>query len=349
MIQSMQSLNETQAIPYSRQCREGGMPYASVMRWRTRIREGREPVTVPGPRKTEPLDLKGLQDRIHRLSHGRQRTAQTLELHREFSNQISRRRLQRLITEARTEENRRKRDEQYRINWLVPGSVWAVDDTEYRDMNLEQKVFLHSTRDLASTYIFDPLADTHLAHGPEIAENLRELFDQYGAPLFLKRDNGKNLNHHAVNELLSEYMVLPVNSPPYYPQYNGSVEQSQSEIKSELMGIDYTSLRELRLAARVGAHNLNHRRRRCLCGITPCVALLGSDNGKKQYRKRQRKEVYDRIVAMAAIIKTAAQDACTVDTAWRLAVETWLLDNGFITMSKTRKCYPIYSSDFIHH
>ena len=345
----MQNLNEAEAIPYSRQCDVSGVAYGSVMRWKGRLEEGREPLMVPGPKKVEPLDIDGVRARIQALCHARKRTAQTGQLYLDLSSQISRRRLQELVRQDRLEQHRQARSGQYRIKWRVPGSVWAIDDTEHMDLNLEQKVYLHSTRDLASTYAFDPLADEHLPHGPEVAGHLREQFDQYGAPLFMKRDNGSNLNHDAVNKLLGEYMVIPVNSPPYYPQYNGSIEQAQSEIKREIEGMDYGSMRELRLAARLGAHNRNHRRRKCLGNQTPCIQLLGPNSGARQYRKRQRKEVYDRIVATAAMIMTDGQDACTVDTAWRVAVEIWLLDNGFITMSKTRKCYPINVDDFSQH
>ena len=73
----------------------------------------------------------------------------------------------------------------------------------------------------------------------------------------MKRDNGSNLNHQAVNELLSEYMVLPLNSPTYYPQYNGGIENSQSIIKSALMESDYGSLRELRRSGR--GHDRDHQ------------------------------------------------------------------------------------------
>ena len=40
--------------------------------------------------------------------------------------------------------------------------------------------------------------------------------------------------HHEVDELLSAAMVIPLNSPRCYPQYNGSMERSQREIKKTL-------------------------------------------------------------------------------------------------------------------
>ena len=144
-------------------------------------------------------------------------------------------------------------------------------------------------------------------------------------------------------------MVLPLNSPPYYPEYNGAIEKGQSEIKRALRRESYGSYRELQLAARSTAHDLNHRRRRSLSGATPCAAFFGPGSQTRQFTKRRRKEVYDTLIEASSIILTAAEDVCTVDSAWRLAVEIWLLDNGLITMSKKRECYPILAELFAHH
>jgi hypothetical protein len=56
----------------------------------------------------------------------------------------------------------------------------------------------------------------------------------FGTPLFCKRDNGGNLNHHAVNDVLEEANVIPINSPPYTAPYNGAIEHIQVEFKDYL-------------------------------------------------------------------------------------------------------------------
>ena len=48
----------------------------------------------------------------------------------------------------------------------------------------------------------------------------------------LKRDNGSNLNHQAVDEVLSRYLVIPLNSPPHDPPYNGGMECAVRELKT---------------------------------------------------------------------------------------------------------------------
>jgi hypothetical protein len=79
--------------------------------------------------------------------------------------------------------------------------------------------------DLASRYRFAPLFALALLGG-EIAGHLHQLFHRHGAPLFLKRDNGSNLNCSEVNDVLVAHGVIPLNSPAYYPRYNGAMENS---------------------------------------------------------------------------------------------------------------------------
>ena len=71
------------------------------------------------------------------------------------------------------------------------------------------KASLNQMQDLASRYKFNPMTgDTPC--GEEISGYLVSTFNSFGAPLFLKRDNGGNLNHSAVNDVLADYFVMPV-------------------------------------------------------------------------------------------------------------------------------------------
>jgi hypothetical protein len=71
--------------------------------------------------------------------------------------------------------------------------------------------------------------------GETVAGRLEHLFIQHGPPLVLKRDNGSNLNQRAVDEVLARYLVLPLNSPPHYPPYNGGMECAVRELKTPLV------------------------------------------------------------------------------------------------------------------
>ncbi len=55
---------------------------------------------------------------------------------------------------------------------------------------------------------------------------LLSLFALFGAPLVLKMDNGSAFRADLTQALLEEHAVMPLRSPPYVPQYNGSCERS---------------------------------------------------------------------------------------------------------------------------
>jgi len=57
---------------------------------------------------------------------------------------------------------------------------------------------------------------------------------KYGTPLFQKLDNGGNLDAQSMREVLSAHCVIPLNSPPYYPRYNGTMEHAQNELQREV-------------------------------------------------------------------------------------------------------------------
>lgn len=90
--------------------------------------------------------------------------------------------------------------------------------------------------------------------------------------MFLKRDLGSPLNCHAVDAVLERHRVLPLNSPPGYPRYNGSMERGMRDLKAALDEQRRQSLiKEVPLALEVelATHKLNHRRLRSLGGLTP--------------------------------------------------------------------------------
>jgi hypothetical protein len=59
-----------------------------------------------------------------------------------------------------------------------------------------------------------------------VVEVLKALFEEHGAPLMLKCDNGSAFRSEAVCALLDAWGVLQLFSPPQCPTYNGSVESS---------------------------------------------------------------------------------------------------------------------------
>lgn len=189
--------------------------------------------------------------------------------------------------------------------------------------------------DLGSRYKFGALVGLRLASGNDVVAHLAELFDRYGPPLFLKRDNGGNLNHREVDELLGEAMVIPLNSPCRYPQYNGSMERAQRDIKTMLTRHAKTPSAFLAIQAEMDIHELNHRPLADLKHRTPCCVFQSGRDTARQYTRRKRKEVYESIKEKT--LELISLKGYEADRAWRGAVRNWLLANRFITITKGGK------------
>ena len=200
---------------YQRLCEFVGLPYANFRRWKHRLACGQPPFSKPGPKKVVPLNLDELRGRVCRLEHGRQRSRGVGELYRQYQRQISRRDLEVLTETVRRELLQLHQAELRHLTWQVPGLVWSLDDAELARFT-DHKLHLHQVQDLASRYKFTPLVGEQVL-GETVALHLEQLFEQHGPPLVLKRDNGSNLNHQAVEEVLRRYLVIPLNSPPHYP------------------------------------------------------------------------------------------------------------------------------------
>jgi len=150
-------------------------------------------VKRPGPKKVVPFDPAVLETEIQSLNHGAKRSEVTTNLYRRYQDTLSRRDLSKMVKQVRREVAVERRNHLRRIEWLAPGVVWAMDVTEY-DLDGVGKIHLHNTQDLGSRYKFPPLSG-ECPVGEEIAGYLSEKFFRFGPPLFLKRDNGGNLNH----------------------------------------------------------------------------------------------------------------------------------------------------------
>jgi len=338
-------------MPYKMICKALRLPLGSFNRWRRRIRENLDLIKRPGPKKVEPFNPSVLDGEIRLLDHGRKRSTGTAELYQRHHLSLSRRELGRMVEQVRHGIVVDHRRHLRRIEWLMPGVAWAMDGTEC-DVGLASKVYLCNMQDLGSRYKFLPLAGEYPV-GEEIAGYLSEKFDRYGAPLVLKRDNEGNMNHAAVNEVLEEFFILPLNSPEYYAPYNGGIEESQRELKSCLreklaLGLPDCS-DHLSAYAEAAANDLNHRIRPCLNGRTSCQVFFQSAN-KPVFTKRERREIYDSIMEKVERILSAMKQSGQAirELAWRIALESWLRSKGYINVHINQKCHPILSPFLAH-
>jgi transposase InsO family protein len=348
----MKVIKKMLKVSYRDVCRSLDFGYSTFMRWKGRVRKGTPIVEKPGPKKTMPLELTGLMDGIRSLDHKRKRSYGTGLLFEVYQDQVSRGTYKRLVRLARADANREKAARMRRIEWKQPGLVWGMDDTYFgRDENY-RKLFLHSVRDLSSRYQFEPLGGD-FARGPKVAENLKRLFDRYGPPLILKRDNGSNLEHHDVEKVLSEYRVIPLNSPRRYPPYNGAVEKGQFELKQKIgkRKANYWALprRHFHVYAESASYELNHVPRRCIRMKTSCQVFF-SEKGGVKFPKRRRREIFEWIKDLSCAIMVGLGNSSkrAAQAAWRLAVESWLQLNGFIQVSRDGKVLPYFLPEMSH-
>lgn len=345
-MEIVEQVKQELRAPYKAVCRELGVSRSSLLRWKSRRQAGKAVVSQPGPAKVEPLNLDALHEEILELAHGRQRTRGAGALYDRYGDRISRRDLHALVEATRRELRQEAQALERRINWLVPGTVWSMDDT--RKHWLENGFgHMHLVMDLASRYNLRALGNEVQANGNLVAGNLEDLFRQYGPPLFMKMDGGSNFKHHEVRNLLGDFGVIPLVSPRHYPPYNGGVERQHQELMRHLaarIGNETVSVRELRLECDLTGHEVNHKRRRSLGDRTACYTLECGRHQRDRFGRRERKEVFEEIKTLAVDIAEQLNQhtLALAETAFRYAAETWMQSNNMIRVTRNGEVLPIF-------
>lgn len=319
-----------QEFTWGELCR-GLIPFSTVLRWKARARAGAVLLEKAGPKKRPLLEGTMLRRQIQQLSHGPRRSSGSAKLYEHWSALISRREFQEMLAQ----ERRHRLEDMKRITWHRPGVAWSLDTTEYGSMKISP------LRDLASKYqIPTPLVQP-TEDGERIAAYLDRIFRQEGAPLFLKRDLGSPLNCLAVDTVLEQYLVLPLNSPPGYPRYNGSAERGMQDLQKALdaqharaLAPDLPLAVELELAT----HQLNHQRRRVLGGLTPCQVYHDPERRLRLHgavRRRIFREVLEQFWQIAHAMPE--RNRHSLNAAWRLLVGDWLRRQHWISVRDNRQ------------
>jgi hypothetical protein len=325
----IETAKTTFSMSYANLADQVGLSYRTLMRWKRCLADGKDPLEKRGPKKVRPLDLAELKKKVRDLDHGRKRSRGTGGLHRAYADSISRRELNELVRQVRSDS-----DDPCQVDWLRADLAWAMDGLKYRDCHVQ------NVQDLCSRYKFAPLTSDADPCGEEIAGHLARHFSRFGPPLFIKRDNAGNLNHIAVNDLLEEHMVIPINSPYYTPKYNGAIEHCQGEFKTWLIEWKHAagSKRELALQVDNAAHALNHHPRRSLSGKNACRFYFSSS--RLRCTKRERRKAYDWIFGLAVKISRRAGRNEISRTAWRVSARKWMERKRMIVIRRPEKVSP---------
>jgi hypothetical protein len=145
--------------------------------------------------------------------------------------EMARREIQDLLRRYRRAWKLRHRVLLHVLHWQRAGSVWAADFAEPPwpvDGCYDR---LLAVRDLAS--------GMQLAWLPVVDESARTagdtlvaLFRQHGPPLVLKSDNGSAFISDRTQQLLDDWQVWHLRSPPDLPEYNGACEAGIGSMKT---------------------------------------------------------------------------------------------------------------------
>ena len=353
IVDTVETLKERTCQPYMKICDSLRIKYPTFKRWRKRVKLKLPLVRLPGPKKVEPIHAGKIADDIQNLKHCQKRSHGTGRLYSIHKSSISRRELQHLVAMARFDAYVEHRKNLRRIQWLVPGVIWSMDDTEFGYDESGRKLYLHNMLDLSSTYKFNPIAG-EFACGEGISAHLERHSSKYGPPLFLKRDNHGNLNHKLVNETLDKYFVIPLNSPTYYPQYNGGIEQFQYEfkkvIRDKMCPYDNCHRDHFGAYADAAVNEINHLPRRTLRGQNACNVFFEKKNNVK-FNIRERRLIYDWILEKTngIFVRMGDSSKTAFQSAYRIAVETWLRMKGFIIVSIGGKVLPYFLGEMGHN
>ncbi len=338
LVRSATVLRQKHRLGWDPLSRAIGMPLKRLRRWSLRVSQNQPRVMRPGPLKESPAPPTLAQE-VSNLRHGAKRSRGVCELQRRYERVVSRRDLQSMVTQARREHHRRRRESWRRVEWLTAQVAWAFDGTDSAKDHRGERLVLHPMSDLASRYRFEPLVGFE-ADGKEIARWVDRHCEQHGAPLFLKRDNGSPLNHRAVNEILERRGIIPLNSPPRYPRYNGCVENSVRELKDRA-GLRHAPPEGWRIEpclqrVRQVVQTSNHTPRRCL-GRKTAHELYSSLRGS--WTIEERKTILGWLDVRQREIIQSMRDAGprAQAKAWRKAVEQWLVSHGHVRIHQPTK------------
>jgi hypothetical protein len=307
-----------------------GISASSYKRYKRRIRSGDEPVKKPGVKKVVPIDLGQLRQQIQGLNHGKHRSSGAGKLYMVNRHGISRRDFNEMVRQVRSTANRSATATLCHVHWLRPDLAWALDGMQYNGCHVQ------NLQDLCSHYKFTPMTTDHMPCGEQIAGHLDRHLSRFGPPLFLKRDNGGNLNHRMIDTVLEDRMIIPINSPCYCASYNGAIEHSQGELKSWIGKWKKSKTnREVELLLENAAHALNHHPRRSLSGSNACRSYFASN--RLRYTKRQRRQAWDWISNLAADISAKCSELAIEPSAWRIAASKWMERHNLIVIHRPGK------------
>lgn len=164
-----------------------------------------------------------------------------------------------------------------------------------------------------------------------VADVLETDFHRFGAPLVLLMDNASCHKTALIEDLLEDWGVLALYSPPRYPQFNGGCERKVRDCRSILDDIEFPNARSVREALATTRENLNELRPgRSLGWCTPKQAWQAT-SAPFVDREALRASVTRQSISLLTSAKLA-NTRLSVATARRIAIKQTLQSEGLITI-----------------
>jgi len=149
---------------------------------------------------------------------------------REIFPEAGKRELQELVDRYRRAMRRGRRVAIRALRWTRPGSVWAVDFSEPPckiDGVYDQVLCVRDLGSGCELWTLPILGKSSQV----VIHSLKALAHWHGAPLVLKLDNDGVFRSLDFKGWASEARIRLLYSPPYTPEYNGSVETGMGSLK----------------------------------------------------------------------------------------------------------------------
>ncbi len=227
--------------------------------------------------------------------------------------------------------NQTVEQEMHQIRYCEPHLIWAMDISEY---NFEGYIFhVLQVVDLGSRRKFEPEIKIGAFTSDEVSFFLNCLMHKYGEPLFLKRDNGTNLKGYVEN-ILETFGVIPLNSPPYCPRYNGVIERAQGEIKQKVIKLTKGDrvTEGIRGTILYAINESNNKKRAYLNTLSPLELW---EQSHRNFNRWERGKIYKEIKNhVERIVNGLGLKKHQIAGAWRAAIRYKMEELEIISIKK---------------
>ena len=159
--------------------------------------------------------------------------------------------------------------------------------------------------------------------------------------LLKKQQLRGNCHRLSAVSALQIFAVIPFNSPPGFPQFNGVMERSQRKIKRYLHAIlkDKEEFNSFAVAVHLSVERANRHRRAVLAGK---CAWERREEEFTLFSRRERESIYLEIKRLAKLRKGANAHA------WRIAIPRYLSSGFSVTAGNyiNRRLIPAFTPSY---